>query len=197
VRRCPACGAKTERYAHVCGTCGAALPEIPQPDYGPGVVGASDAETRWAVGGPITLVVGMVVLIALAVLGVVLYFHEAGKTPPTDSTSSTATMQAAATSKTETISEAKAVGIAKEYIDQVDRANTTTTVLPTASITDAWVPVDIEVTSAVLGKPTSLYGPPGFDGPVWTIKMTTNKTTFAVVVVIDAVTGKVVGGIIW
>ena len=76
----------------------------------------------------------------------------------------------------------------------VDRANTTATALPDASTTDAWVPVEIEVTSAVLGKPTSLYGPPSFDGPVWTIKLTTSKTTFAVVVVIDAVTGKVVGG---
>jgi hypothetical protein len=32
---------------------------------------------------------------------------------------------------------------------------------------------------------------------LWTIKMTTSKTTFTVVVVIDPVTGKVVGGIIW
>jgi hypothetical protein len=85
--RCPDCGAKTERYAHVCGKCGAPLPEIPQPDYGPGVVGASDADTRWAVGGPMTLCIAIVVAIAVAVLMVVTYYHEAGKASP-DTTSS-------------------------------------------------------------------------------------------------------------
>jgi hypothetical protein len=100
------------------------------------------------------------------------------------------------TSNTTTISEADAISVAKEYIDQVDRANTTT-IPPGASTTEGWVPAKVEVTSAVLGKPTSLYGLSGFDGPVWTIKMTTSKTTLTVVVVIDAMTGKVVGGIIW
>lgn len=107
------------------------------------------------------------------------------------------TEQATVTSNTTAISEAEAISIAKEYIDQVDREHTTTTVPTGAKMTDGWVPAKVEVTSAVLGKPTSLYGPSGFDGPVWTIKMTTSKTTFTVVVVIDAMTGKVVGGIIW
>jgi uncharacterized membrane protein YvbJ len=89
VRRCPACGAKTERYAHVCEKCGAALPEIPQPDYGPGVVGASDAETRWAIGGPVTLVVLIVLAIAIVVACVVTFFLVSGDASP-ESTSSAA-----------------------------------------------------------------------------------------------------------
>ena len=107
------------------------------------------------------------------------------------------TDQATATSNTTAIGEAEAISIAKEYIDQVDREHTTTTVPTGAKTTDGWVPAKVEVNSAILGKPTSLYGPSGFDGPVWTIKMSTSKTTFTVVVVIDAMTGKVVGGIIW
>ena len=146
-------------------------------------------------------------LIAMAVVAATLWLLAPGCGPTTSSTVSAqspttgqtgfvTTQQAAVTSKTTAISEAEAISIAKEYIGQVDRANTTT-LPPGASTTDGWVPVKVEVTSAVLGKPTSLYGPAGFDGPVWTIKMTTSKTTFTVVVVIDAMTGKVVGGIIW
>jgi hypothetical protein len=146
-------------------------------------------------------------LIAMAVVAATLWLLTTGceptpsttvsaQSPTTRQTGFVTTEQAPTTSNTTAISEAEAISIAKEYIDQVDRANTTT-VPPGASTTDGWVPVEVEVTSAVLGKPTSLYGPSGFDGPVWTIKMTTSKTTFTVVVVIDAMTGNVVGGTIW
>lgn len=119
------------------------------------------------------------------------------QSPRTGQTGSVTTGHAAVTSSTQAISEAKAISIAKEYIDQVDRAGTTVP-QPGSSPTDAWVPIKIEVTSAVLGKPTSLYGPSDFDGPVWTIKMTTSKTTdLPVVVVIDAMTGKILASIIW
>ena len=84
--RCPVCGAKTERYAHVCGKCGAALPETPQPDYGPGVVGASDAETRWFV-GPVLAIIIIVIAIAMAVGMVVMYYHDTGKASPASTSS--------------------------------------------------------------------------------------------------------------
>jgi len=84
---CPACGAKVERYARVCGECGAPLPEPPKTELGPGVVGASDAETRWAVGRRIALVV-VILAIVSAIVSVVVYLHEPGRTPP-ESTAST------------------------------------------------------------------------------------------------------------
>jgi hypothetical protein len=115
---------------------------------------------------------------------------------PTTTTSFVSTEQTMDLSHIKTISETAAISIAKDYIDQVAREHTTTAP-PDVSATDRWVPTEVEVTHAFLGKPTSLYGPPGFDGPVWTLKMTTNKTTLTVVVVIDAITGKVVGGLIW
>ena len=73
--KCPACGAKTKRDARACGNCGAPLPEVPKPDYGPGVVGASDAETRWFV-GPVLACIIVAIAIAAAVFGVVEYYHE-------------------------------------------------------------------------------------------------------------------------
>ena len=87
--KCPACGAKAERYAHVCGKCGAPLPETPRPDYGPGVVGASDAETRWAIGGRKILIVIIVLAVAVVVACVVAFFVVSGKGSP-ESTLSTA-----------------------------------------------------------------------------------------------------------
>jgi hypothetical protein len=95
-----------------------------------------------------------------------------------------------------TISEAEAVSIARDYIDQVAREHTTTAP-PDVGTAANWAPTEIEITDALLGKPTRLYGPAGFTGPVWTLRMTTNKATVSVVVVIDAITGKVVGGLIW
>ena len=115
---------------------------------------------------------------------------------PTTTTSFVNTEQTMDLSHIKTISQTEAIGIAKEYIDQVAREHTTTAP-PDVSTTDRWVPTEVEITHAFLGKPTSLYGPTDFDGPVWTLKMTTNKTTLTLVVVIDAITGKVVGGAIW
>jgi ribosomal protein L40E len=88
---CPECGAKTERHPSVCRKCGATLPEKPRPNYGPGVVGASDAETRWAIGGLKTLVVVILVGIVYIVMMVAMYLHETGADAPitTDPTAST------------------------------------------------------------------------------------------------------------
>lgn len=95
--RCPDCGARSERYSRVCRKCGAPLPETAPPDYGPGVVGASDAETRWFV-GPVFASVVIVIAIAMAVLMVVLYYHGAGKGSP-DTTVPTTYSWAAAVSR--------------------------------------------------------------------------------------------------
>jgi hypothetical protein len=146
------------------------------------------------------------VLVAITVASATVWLLSPGcgsaASPTMSSPSLTTTTSFVSTEETmdlshfKTISEAEAVSIAKEYIDQVAREHTTTAP-PDVSTTDGWVPTEVEVTHAFLGKPTSLYGPSGFDGPVWTLKMTTNKTTLTVVVVIDAITGKVVGGAIW
>jgi hypothetical protein len=145
-------------------------------------------------------------LMAAAVVAATVWFLTTGcasaVSPTASSPSLTTTTSFVSTEETmdlshiKTISETEAIIVAKEYIDQVAREHTTTAP-PDVSTTDRWVPTEVEVTHAFLGKPTSLYGPPGFDGPVWTLKMTTNKTTLTVVVVIDAITGKVVGGAIW
>ncbi len=98
------------------------------------------------------------------------------------------------------ISKSEAVRITKDYLDQVDRMHTTTA--PPGATTppgepDWWAPIKVDVTSATLGKPNPIYGPSDFDGLVWTIKVKTNKMDWAPVVVIDAMTGEIVGGIIW
>jgi hypothetical protein len=145
-------------------------------------------------------------LIVAAVVAAAAWFLTTGcgfaASPTASSPSLTTTTSCVSTEQTmdlrhiKTISESEAIGIAKEYIDQVAREHTTT-VPPDVSTTNRWVPTEVEVTHAFLGKPASLYGPTDFAGPVWTLKMTTNKTSLTVVVVIDAITGKVVGGLIW
>jgi hypothetical protein len=94
------------------------------------------------------------------------------------------------------ITKAKAIAIAKDYIDQVDRGHTTTA--PPGVSAPTVAPIEIDVTSAVFGHPTDPDTPTDMaDTLVWTIKMNTSRTSFPVVVLIDATTGEIVQARIW